>query len=268
MMLHVTRARVYKGGTLCLNDVSVSLMGGDLTVIAGASGSGKTTLLDVCAGLVALDKGHVCVAGHVQTRLNPVKHGIRRAYLTSEERWQMAVRACDVVAMGCQDTSCARRTRQSRVHQALEAVGAQAWLSRMMPTLTTTQQLRVRLARLLVQMWNVVPDGKAYVFIDAACGSADVPTQQLVFDVARALAKRGAAVALVSHDFTRIRDEADRVILLREGKAAADGRPEDVVTAGRLAIVLNIDAGIETTLETQRQVVLPRTREMPLQLPF
>lgn len=267
-MLHATKISVRKGGQACLEDVSFSIMGGELTVIVGASGSGKTTLLEVCAGLVIPDRGDVWVAGHKDSLWRSSAPGARRAYLTSDETWQMAVPAVDVVAMGCQDAGVALGERRRRARLAMTCTQADGWLRRSMSSLSTTQQLRVRLARLLVQMWNVQPDGLSYVLIDALHGAACQVTQQLVFDVAQSLAKRGAAVAMVTHDYTRVLDEADRVVMLRDGEIVADGSPQAMLTPGRLAVVLNVDAAVERSEQTGRCVVSPRPTVEPLALPF
>lgn len=267
-MLHVTDANVRKGAQRCLKEVSFSLLGGDLTAIVGASGSGKTTLLEVCAGLVVPDKGHVWIAGHKVGLWRAPAPGVRCAYLSSEEAWQMAISALDVVAMGCRDTKVAASERRRRALLAMCCTQSDAWQRRAMPTLRTTQQLRVRLARLLVQMWDVLPDGLSYVLIDALHGAACQRTQQLVFDVARSLAKRGAAVGLVTHDYTRVLDEADRVVMLRQGEIVADGSPQAMLTAGRLAVVLDVDAALEQSKQTGRHVICPRPSLEPLALPF
>lgn len=50
-----------------IDDVSIEVRGGEITVLAGRSGSGKTTLADIAMGLLETDSGHVSVDGRILT---------------------------------------------------------------------------------------------------------------------------------------------------------------------------------------------------------
>jgi len=59
------------GRVLALKGVSVSLKGGELTLLMGPSGSGKTTLLSVLGGMLSPTAGLVRISGRTITGLRP-----------------------------------------------------------------------------------------------------------------------------------------------------------------------------------------------------
>jgi ABC-2 type transport system ATP-binding protein len=63
--LHATSIAKRFGHKLVLDDVSLSVAGGEAIAIVGENGAGKSTLLRICAGLTHPDSGHVSVHGRV-----------------------------------------------------------------------------------------------------------------------------------------------------------------------------------------------------------
>src|SRR5260370_14573849 len=64
-------SKIYKGGVLAVNDVSLSAEQGELLVLVGPSGSGKTTILRIIAGLEELTSGEVRLGGQALNHLPP-----------------------------------------------------------------------------------------------------------------------------------------------------------------------------------------------------
>jgi iron complex transport system ATP-binding protein len=267
MTLHATDLTLRLGGERVLHKTSLSAVGGELLALVGAPGSGKSTLLQVCAGLRRPDRGSVWVAGRRDGSWEPVDPLVCRAYLAEQEPWAMDVAACDVVALGAAGQGLTYAERLARAHRALAAVRCAHLAGRSMAVASASEQLRIRLARLMLQMWNVQPDGRTYALLDAAQG-LDWSTSALYFQLARTLAKRGAAVVVASHDLNNIMHYAERVVLLRGGNITAEGTPQQVLTPGRLAVALDVDATVETPPEADGPRVVPRPDASDVLLPF
>jgi iron complex transport system ATP-binding protein len=268
MILHATHITARRGGRTVLKEVSLSLQGGDVTALVGAPGSGKTTLMEICAGLRRPTQGSLWVAGQQQTAWRTPAADVRRAYLAEYEPCLLEVATIDAVAQGALDGATPWRVALQRAQAALETVGCSHLTTRHMVHLSAGEQLRVRLARLVVQMWNVRPDGNSLVFLDAPGNGTDYTTAGLIFAVAHALAKRGAAVLVASHDLNGVMQHADRVLMLRDGCMTAEGRADQVLTASRLAIVLGVDASVDVIGSALHPVVISRPAAAALQLPF
>jgi iron complex transport system ATP-binding protein len=97
------------------------------------------------------------------------------------------------------------------------------------------------------------------LLLDEPTAALDIRHQEALLDVARATARAGSAVVVVLHDLSLAAAYADRVCLLSGGRVAADGPPQDVLTAERLTAVYEHPVSV-TTVEGSLVVVPIRTR--------
>src|SRR5487761_71942 len=87
---------------------------------------------------------------------------------------------------------------------------------------------RVLLARALVH------SPRALLF-DEPGASLDLFAQNELQRIMRRLAQSGIGIVLVTHRLADIIPEVERVILLRQGRVAADGRKQEILTSERLS---------------------------------
>jgi iron complex transport system ATP-binding protein len=95
------------------------------------------------------------------------------------------------------------------------------------------------------------------LLLDEPISALDLRHQLEVLDLVESYTKaRGLATMCVLHDLTAAARVADRVAILCRGQLVADGLPADILTAGRLADVFEVDAEIVTT-RSGRPVIYP-----------
>ncbi len=218
-MLELQGARKYyasPGGAIhAVDDVSMSVSGGELVAIFGPSGSGKTTLLLLAAGLLQADAGSVCFEGsdlaklprrellsYRRTNLGFIFQGFNLvAGLTAEEN----------VAMPLLLRGMDHREARARALATLDEVALGGRSGHTPAKLSGGEQQRVAIARALV--------GKPKLILaDEPTGNLDTETGDSVLDLLSALPReRGAATVLVTHD-TRVARYADRVLGMRDGR--------------------------------------------------
>jgi len=183
---------VLGGDARVLDGVSVIARAGRLLAVTGSSGSGKTTLLSVIGGLVAPASGVVRYDGRtVDHRSGEPPAGVAFVLqnyglvpsLTALENVSVALRARD------SDPAAADRTATT----ALERLGVGDLAARLVPELSGGQLQRVAIARALV----VDPE---VLLADEPTSELDEKNRDLVVEVFRERAERGAVVVLATHD--------------------------------------------------------------------
>jgi len=110
----------------------------------------------------------------------------------------------------------------SAARAALDATGLARLASRQVQRLSLGEQQRTVLAALLALRPRVL-------VLDEPTIGQDWGHLQRVMDFLVSLTRSGTSVLLISHDFKLVHRYADRVMLLRGGRIAAEGRPLDAV---------------------------------------
>jgi len=217
-----------------VSGVSFRVPPGTTHALVGESGSGKTTTVRLLLGLETPDAGEILVDGKSATgRTEEELRGIRRhlqlvyqnPFTSLDPTWSVGriVREpLDRYRVGT------RAERSAKVAAALDAVGLPPHLGRRRPdALSGGQRQRVAIARALV----LEPD---VVVLDEPTSALDVTVQAGVFDVLRRLQReRGLTYLFVSHDLALVRQIADTVSVLKDGRVVEAGRVADVLSHPR-----------------------------------
>jgi phosphonate transport system ATP-binding protein len=231
---HVTKRY---GARTVLDDVTLSIAAGEHVALIGASGSGKTTLLRLLAGLAWPDAGRVLALGHDTARLSGrALRETRRnlGLLLQTENLVPGLRVAHNVLLGRLGHWSALRALWSlvvpqeleRAREALRRVELEERLWSLPGELSGGQQQRVAIARLLVQ-------APAVWLADEPTASLDVRLGNEVLDLLVAAAReRGATLVVSLHALELLGGgRFDRVVALREGKVAWQGRAEELDSA-------------------------------------
>lgn len=197
-------------GRTALAEVDFSACAGTLTVITGPNGAGKSTLIEVLAGALAPDAGHRVMSGTVA--FVPQR-------ITVSTNLPVTVR--DVVAIGAWGRLGLWRrfdaTARATIERSMERVDIAPLARRPFSSLSGGQQQRTLLAQGLARASDVL-------LLDEPTTGLDSDSSIRIRTVMRDEAAAGVAVVCASHDPAVI-DDADRVVLLRDGRAARHGGP-------------------------------------------
>jgi osmoprotectant transport system ATP-binding protein len=213
------------GDAVAVGPLTLAFPAGRTAALIGPSGAGKTTLLRLVLGLVRPDEGAVLLRG---APLEPGDHAARRrlGYVVQGGGLFPHLTAADNAALVARWLGW----EPARVAARLEALAALARLPadalrRLPRELSGGQAQRVALVRALF----LDPD---VLLLDEPLGALDPLTRaELSEDLRGAFAALGKTVLLVTHDLAEAAFFADRLVLLRDGRVAQDGRLEDLVRA-------------------------------------
>ncbi|OFW26146.1 MAG: hypothetical protein A3H97_15395 [Acidobacteria bacterium RIFCSPLOWO2_02_FULL_65_29] len=225
-----------------LDAVSVEAARGDLVGVIGPNGSGKTTLLRLLAGTLAPLTGSVSLEGRPLSDWSRRETARRIAYVPQETHSSFDFSVLDLVVMGRfphlgtfalegpEDLAIARR--------ALDATGTLAFESRSFNTLSGGEKQRVVIASALAQSADLL-------LLDEPTASLDVGHQ---LDVTALLARlnreQGVTMVLSTHDLNFAASLCRRLVLLRGGRMLGSGQTDEVLTAGAVRALYDVEADV------------------------
>ena len=220
-----TVARYY-GGVHALEDVSLTVAGGELVGLVGPNGSGKTTLVNLLAGSVRPSRGSVAIAGQDTARLAPhrIAHaGVARTYQIPRPFDSMTVR--DNVAMagmfGRRRLPLAQARAEAGAH--LETVS----LDRLADAFPGSLNLH---QRQLLEMARAVASEPRVLLLDEAMAGLNPAEIDEAVEVIRRISAAGVTIVLVEHLLRVLNQLATRLVVLDRGRLLADGEPQAVLS--------------------------------------
>lgn len=232
MMLRAENLCVTLGGAEVLHDVSCALQPGTLTAICGPNGAGKSTLLAALAGLERPAGGHVWLDGQNLCHLPPRERARAIGYLpqSGEAAWDISVRS--LAALGRLPHG---DDGNAQIDAALAAAGISHLANRPLSTLSGGEKARALLARVLATQ-------PRWILADEPLAALDLAHQLALLAHLRGAARGGTGAVLVLHDLALAMNHADRVLVLDQGRVAADGPPDIALGEDVIARVWQVQA--------------------------
>jgi putative ABC transport system ATP-binding protein len=200
-----------------LKDITISIANAKFVAICGASGSGKTTLLNIIGGIDRPTTGKIFVQGEDLTlqdedflsdfRCNTVGFVFQSYNLVS------TLTVAENVAFPMEWVRKSEQEIEKRVAELLETVGLQQRANHFSAQLSGGEQQRVAFARALA-------NDPSLILADEPTGNLDAKNAQKIVQVLQLLKEKGKTVIVSTHDL-QIKQLADEVICLEEGKLAS-----------------------------------------------
>lgn len=235
-LLEARGVTVRLGGRRVLDDVSLALTAGSVTVLIGPNGAGKSTLLATLAGDLAPEGGEVRLDGRDLRHWPSSALADRRAVLPQSQSLAFPYTVHELASLGLRGRPLDAGAR-AQLDAALARVELAGFGGRFVQQLSGGEQQRAHLARILCQM--SVPDRRV-ILLDEPTASLDPRHQLLAIGIAREFAAAGGAVLAILHDLNLASLAADRIVGLRDGRVAAAGAPPEVLTAATLQRLFDV----------------------------
>jgi len=204
-------------------DLDVST--GETVVVIGRSGEGKSVLLKHVAGLLAPDSGEVWVGGTQLT--GAPREEVRRLRLSMGFVFQSAalfdsMTVAENVRLALRRHGVPAGEIEERTTESLETVGLGGWGDRYPAELSGGMRKRAGVAR-------AVAPRPQYLLYDEPTSGLDPVTISMIDDLVLRLKEDLHATSIVvTHDMASARRVGDRIALLREGRVAWLGTPEEI----------------------------------------
>jgi cell division transport system ATP-binding protein len=210
--------KVYPGGHMALDRVSLAIDRGEFAFLVGPTGCGKSTLIKMLIRELAATEGAVRIAGRDIGALPEKKiPQLRRNIGTVFQDFKLLPdrTVYDNVAYALQVIGASRAEIRAQVPETLRLVGLSTKLHSYPDQLSGGEQQRVSIARAFV---NHPP----LLLADEPSGNLDPVTSIGVMQLLYRINKTGTTVVVVTHDREMVDNMRRRVIELYEGRVVRD----------------------------------------------
>ena len=211
------------GGLVAVDDVSLTLLKGEIVGLIGPNGAGKTTLINVLSGFQRPLAGSIHVA---ETDCTPLpRHDYSRAGIV---RTFQAVRlfkgmtVSENVETGYVAQGLGRGEARERAQKILDAMGLASMVDRPATSLSYGEERRVGLARALA----VNP--RFLLLDEPAAGLAPAEADALRHLIGDIRAKYDCGVLVIEHNMALVMNLCERIHVLDGGRTIAAGKPDEI----------------------------------------
>ena len=218
----------YPGKGPLFTGLDLAFRAGEFAAVIRPNGSGKSTLLKLGCGMLAPRSGAVRLDGKPLRTYSDRERARKLAVTFQLASRTIPYRVRDLVMLGriahrkiCEPY---RADDAKAVEKALSDMGIANDAESFYDELSGGGQQRVLLAAALAQEPEML-------MLDEPTSALDFGNRFRLLVLLRKLAEeRGLAVVMISHDLDLAARFARRIVLLHEGRIAADGAPAEVVT--------------------------------------
>ena len=208
------------GAQLAVSEVDLHVEPGEMIVLLGPSGCGKTTTLRMIAGFLTASAGDIMLDG--TSILGVPTHERDMGIVFQSYALFPHLTVARNVRFGLEMRRMEEAAAAARVAEMLRLVKLESFADRLPRSLSGGQQQRVALARALA----IHP---RLLLLDEPLSNLDAALRQDMAREIRILQRDGGITAIiVTHDQGEAMAMADRLVVMRDGRAEQIGRQEDL----------------------------------------
>lgn len=210
--------KVYEGGTVAANAVSLDIQKGEFVFLVGASGSGKSTLIRLMLRDEPVTRGKIWVAGKDITTLPKWKIPfLRRSVGTVFQDYKLLPNKTvgENVAFALEVLGRPHSSIKPQVDQVLDLVGLADKAARYPRQLSGGEQQRVSVARSFVNRPPIM-------LCDEPTGNLDPKTSVGIMKLLDRINRTGTTIVMATHDHAIVDAMQRRVVALEKGVVTRD----------------------------------------------
>ncbi len=208
------------GDTTAVDDLTLSVLDGELLVLLGSSGCGKTTALRMVAGLEEVTEGTVTIGDRVVNDVDPKDRDVAMVFQSYALYPHLTV--AKNIEFPLRQRGVDKDERKAKVKQAADTLGLGALLDRKPAQLSGGQRQRVALARAIVREPLVFLMDEPLSNLDAAL------RVQTRADIVELQSRLATTTLYVTHDQVEAMTMGHRIAVMSEGRLQQVAAPEDL----------------------------------------
>ncbi|MFG1798479.1 ABC transporter ATP-binding protein [Nocardia sp. NPDC049149] len=243
------------GDRVIVDGLTLDIAPGVITTVIGPNGCGKSTLLRSLGRLLRPQAGRVLLDGKAISTMKTKDVARVIGMLPQSPVAPEGLTVADLVARGRHPHQSWFRqwsaADEAEVFAALEQTGIADLADRALDELSGGQRQRAWISMALAQGTDILLLDEPTTYLDLA-HAVDVLDL-----VDRLHADLGRTVVMVLHDLNLAIRYSDELLVMREGRIVAHGRPSDIVTVDLLREVFDLDASVLPDPVSGRPMVVP-----------
>lgn len=258
-MLRADHLSFHIGQKTLIDDVSLTLIPGEFTMVLGPNGAGKSTLLKLLTGTETPQTGQVWYGDQPLKSISLSTLAKQKAVLSQLLSLPFDLNVTDVVMMGRYPYFDLNPTHQDKqiADDCLDLVGMLSFKTRAFASLSGGEKQKVHLARVLAQLYRQPADNSIkYLFLDEPISALDIHYQHQILGLVQTLAAQNMIVFVIVHDINLALQYAQKVILMDQARIFGMGHPDAVLTESAIKTVFQLKPYFMTHPETGRRVML------------
>ncbi len=224
-------------GVLALRDVTVEFFPGEVHAILGENGAGKSTLMNIISGTLQPTLGEITFEGQRITEMTPelsTKLGIAISFQHPAILEDLSV--YENLRVALPDHIFEGRPAQDVAKDMLRDVGLDVPLRLRTEALTIAQKHLLELAKALALKPKLL-------ILDEPTASLDQDATDMLFNRVREVVKSGTSVIYITHRLAELRQIAQRVTVLRDGRWRGSSLVKDIRDTDLLALIVGRSMG-------------------------
>ena len=228
-----------------LNDLTLSIEKGSFVAVIGQNGSGKSTMAKLVNALLLPGEGTVWVNGYDtrdEAHLWDVRQSAGMVFQNPDNPIVSSI-VEDDVAFGPENLGVEPAEIRRRVDEALEAVGMTAFRKNAPHLLSGGQKQRIAIA-------GAIAMRPQCIVFDEPTAMLDPKGRKEVMRIIRQLHAEGITCILITH-FMEEAAQADRIVILNDGRIYMDGTPREIFTDRDSLMALGLDVPMAVDLSYQ-----------------
>lgn len=219
-------------GIAALSDVSVDIFPGEVHAILGENGAGKSTLMNLISGVLQPEFGAITFQGEQIAPMTPEKAvalGISISYQHPAILEDLSV--LENLRVALPEQVFAGGTAQAVAKVMLDDVGLHVPLNMRAAALTVAQKHLLEIAKALALKPKVL-------ILDEPTAALDQDSTEMLFGRIRDVVADGTAVIYITHRLAELRQIADRVTVLRDGKMQGTALVREILDEKLLGMIV------------------------------
>ena len=260
------------GGVQALSRVNFSLARGEVHCLVGENGAGKSTLVKIISGAYHKDSGEIRIRGKV-TEIRDVHHarelGISEIY--QELMLVPGLTVTENIFLGNEKTSSILgqmdwRLMIAKTQERLSELGMDISPAARVADLSIAEQQMVEIAKALMLESDIL-------ILDEPTGSLTQKNTEDLFRIIHQLKKKGVSIIYISHRLEEFEHIADRITVLRDGRAVGTSRLSEIDIPGIIKLMVGRELTdtfaspgdyrpVQTRLEVRDLCRLPRVKKL------
>ena len=210
-----------------IEDLDLSVSPGERLAIVGPTGCGKTTVINLLIRFYDIDSGSISVDGHSIDKIT--RKSLRTSYgMVLQDTWLSFGTVRENIAFGKPDAT------DEEIVSAAKAAHAHSFIKRLKNGYDTVLgeggEGLSQGQRQLISIARVMLARPEMLILDEATSSIDTRTELKIQDAFSELME-GRTSFIVAHRLSTIR-EADKILVMRDGKIIETGKHEELLSAG------------------------------------